>query len=185
MKFAVGLGIAFIVLAAEIFVVVTFVLAPDLPSVGRDAIDRYVGYERDDRGVDLTVTRMAHATRPWLFMAAASSATFGDGPYYRTSRSYQVVTVTVTLPPGPGGGATSSETTYRSGSGGRALPYPPKEVWCVLLEDGEGRSRVVFAALHSDLYNAGWIMHEASAAPASAELEHTLSEIGCALQIGG
>ena len=136
MKFAVGLGIALVVLAAEIFVVATFILAPDLPSVGQSAVDQYVRYQRAQLGADFTITRVVHATKPWLFTAAASSATFGDSPYYRTSQSYQVVTVTVTREPGPGAGPVGRQISVRPSTGARAVPYPPKEVWCAILKNG-------------------------------------------------
>jgi hypothetical protein len=194
MKFAVGLGVGFVVLMAEIFAIATLIVAPALPPNGRIAIDQYLRYERARLGTDLTVTQMVHATRPWLFTAAASSETFSDGYYYDTSRSYE--SEPATLDPGvtwlvPGTATQESSPAWTisqtvssvwPNSGRRALPYPPKEVWCVVLKGREPGVRVIFAALHSDLCNADWIVHEPNGKAASPELAATLSEIGCDLE---
>lgn len=194
MKFAVGLGIGFVVLMAEVFAIAALIVAPALPPNGRIAIDQYIRYERTRLGTDLAIAQMVHATRPWLFPAAASSETFGDGLYFRTSRSYEIETATPEPGPTlPAAGTATPESSPASSvpqivsplwrnNGLRALPYPPKEVWCVVLKGGEPGARVIFVALHSDLYNAAWIVHEPDGAPGSRELAGALSEIGCDLE---
>jgi hypothetical protein len=180
MKFAVGLGIAFVALAAEVFFVATLILEPALPPDGRVAIDEYVRFERS-LGVDMTVTRIVHATKPWLFTAAASAETFGDSPYYCTRRSYSPALATTE--PGPPGSIPVARSSSRRDCAARAVPYPPKEVWCVALRSDEQPPKLIFAALHFDLYNADWIVHEPAASPGTAALASTLREIGCDLKL--
>jgi hypothetical protein len=55
----------------------------------------------------------------------------------------------------------------------------------VLLEPGdlEGR-RLVFVALHQDLYNADWIVHEGPAGASDADLGAVLVRLGCDVEYG-
>jgi hypothetical protein len=53
-------------------------------------------------------------------------------------------------------------------------------VWCVLLGSQHGDA-VVFEALHRDLYNAQWLVHEAIKAWPGSELQAQLDAIGCTL----
>ena len=50
-----------------------------------------------------------------------------------------------------------------SSSRGMPLPFPAKEMWCVLLEiddlSGVTSYRGVFVGLHMDMYNADWVVH--------------------------
>jgi len=68
----------------------------------------------------------------------------------------------------------------------RPIPYPPTEVWCVLLKlASEDAYSVVFANLHMDMYNAQWIIHEGEKAPfTQGFLEHVAS-LGCDLDLSG
>ena len=54
---------------------------------------------------------------------------------------------------------------------------------CVVLEAAEqdGRaSRLVYVALHQDLYNAAWIVHEADVLPVDPDTARDLAALGCA-----
>ena len=45
-------------------------------------------------------------------------------------------------------------------------------------------SRLVFVALHQDLYNAAWVVHEAEEPPLGSDSEADLAELGCASILG-
>ena len=135
----------------------------------RVELDKYLAYKSTSAG-QVTVVRTARARRPWQFGADGvraqilSQTTFGDQPYYRVDR------------------------TYREGwNGPRPLPYPPQQAYCVLLEQkhsAEGLGyMVVLVALHQDLYNAAWVVHEGGEAPYAAQFVAGLSEIGCDLRL--
>lgn len=57
--------------------------------------------------------------------------------------------------------------------GGKPLLYPPKTIWCLQLTYADAPSRVILLALHEDLYNAEWIIHDI------ATSSKTLTLIGC------
>lgn len=73
------------------------------------------------------------------------------------------------------------------------LPYPPKEVVCVLLARdrqsavgamGERTHAVVFVAYHSDLlWNQGWVVHEGEGDPFAAPIREALESVGCDLDL--
>jgi hypothetical protein len=107
------------------------------------------------------------------------TVTYGKGTFYRSDARY------VRRTPTPGLFGLSTRMSLRP------LPYPPTEVWCVLLRLGNGESgssnvasRVVFVVLHQDLYNAAWVVHEAEMLSLSSDLEADLAELGCASVLG-
>ena len=79
------------------------------------------------------------------------------------------------------------------------LPYPPKEVWCALVEgvsldadpegvDGGRTYEILFLGLHMTMYNADWMVHKGTPLEmglgsrlVDAELQETLTAIGCEL----
>ena len=71
------------------------------------------------------------------------------------------------------------------------LPFPPEEVWCVLLKrdrfltyepGGETAYQVVFVSYHTDrLWNQGWVIHEGAENPLAPAFIDALSTIGCDL----
>jgi hypothetical protein len=74
---------------------------------------------------------------------------------------------------------------YEEG-GTRPLPYPPEQVWCVLLErDGtygphpENVYDVVFVALHMDLHNADLMVHKGSQHLSASEARGVMGAMGC------
>ncbi len=63
---------------------------------------------------------------------------------------------------------------------------PPVQVWCATLERraaGSSASELgaVFIALHQDLYNGDWVVHEAAADVLSTQSFEVASAIGCKL----
>lgn len=69
------------------------------------------------------------------------------------------------------------------------LPYPPEEVWCVLLKRGgvstagsgeEIPYQAVFVSFHSDrLWRQGWVVHKGLGNPFAPAFSECLSTIGC------
>jgi hypothetical protein len=117
------------------------------------------------------------AKRPWNLTGEMSHAVFGYSMYF----------------------ASDYGPAWPSGNEPTRLPYPPKEVWCALVEgasldaDPEGSDvgttyEVLFVGLHMTMYNADWMVHKGMPlGPASqfslsdVELQETLRAIGCEL----
>ena len=102
-----------------------------------------------DRGV--TIVQYVQARLPQNFRAEMSEASYGNTPYYIT--------------------------THRANPdypGQKPLPYPPNELWCVKLKSTDvAAPPVVVLALHQDIFNADWVMHEVS------DPETVLPAVGC------
>jgi len=81
--------------------------------------------------------------------------------------------------------------------GRKPLPYPPDDLRCVLLQASGSHNKpfdsanagtgsqyaVVFVGLHNDLYNGAWVVHESAYHFPSPELNATLEEVGCMLEL--
>ncbi len=125
----------------------------------RTIIDEYLLYLRTTGETSFKVTNAVLASKPANFNSDMSAGSFSDSLIFQTS---SVV------------GADYSADL-------EPMPYPPDQVWCVLLKDGS-EQRLVFAALHHNLYNADWIVHIPPAAWGSAELDITLASLGCTFE---
>lgn len=118
----------------------------------------FANYVRVASGQNVAIERTVRAAHPGRFTQAMSKATYGDSVYYATAYGLQQLAET-----GRGG--------QRTISGPRPLPYPPKELWCVQLSNGD----TIAIAQHQDMYNADWILHEISDQAAIA------ATVGCNL----
>ena len=152
------LRIALALLAPTVFVIV-FAAAtyqPEPSGLAESVLRAYLYRDLISRRAT-SIQQMIEATRPGNFTPQMSKATFGSGPYYRTTFSDRP----------------------SADQGSRALPFPPVEVWCALLRQSDSTPpRVVFYAQHQDLYNADWIVHEPTA-QTLPELNASLAAIGC------
>jgi len=165
---AVSLALLLVALGA---LVGAFVAAEARRPVGWEAeLEKYVEYRDSLSSGTTTAQLVARASQPWNFSRDMSHASFGDSVYYRTDYGYDA---------GRGGGP-------------RPLPFPPDEVWCVLLQRdrasttdsvGEITQEVVFSVLDRDMYNADWVIHEGASAPFSPEFMEDLSLVGCDLAL--
>jgi hypothetical protein len=134
------------------------------------ALDAYVEY-KDTLSPGTTMVRaVERAQRPWNFSRDMSRAVFGDNVSYQTDYTYDENRRTSAKP----------------------RPFPPQEVWCVLLERDpssasaptkETTYAVVFVAEHHDLHNADIVVHEGAADLFSRKLGDSLSLIGCDLNL--
>lgn len=112
------------------------------------------------------VRLLARAERPWNLTKDLSWLALGDSVYFETDHPL---------------------TRGRS-VGPSPLPYPPKEVWCALLESedeatGVRSYAVVLVGLHMDMYSADWMLHQAPSQPFSTAFREALSALGCDLRL--
>ena len=126
-----------------------------LPAGAESRLDQYIAHSLSPGSI--TAHSVKRARKPWNFNQAVSSRVDGDTVCYQTDSSYS----------------------------GMPLPFPPKEMWCVLLET-DARSGVtpyggVFVGLHMDMYNSDWVVHEIATDFSTPGFEETLSLIGCDL----
>jgi hypothetical protein len=102
-----------------------------------------------DRGVE--IAQYVQARLPQSFRAEMSAASYGNTPYYVTDHR--------------------DNPNY---PGVKPLPYPPNDLWCVKLKSADPTvPQVVVMALHQDIYNADWVMHEVT------DPETVLVAVGC------
>jgi hypothetical protein len=147
----VPVAIGLVLLAAEL----------QRPMEWRVRADQHVVWLAEHAGRQWTVHGAAAAHRPSAFDADMSIKVYGDSGYYQTDVSYEGKNV-----------------------GPRPLPYPPRELWCVWLEPAgvaDGAARVVFVALHQDLYGGDWLLHDAPGPALSTECQAILEAVGCDL----
>jgi hypothetical protein len=132
------------------------------PPAWREQLDRYLAFQAASQSVQMTVLATSHASEPWQFTTDLGGNTIADSSFFATDLRY------------------SSE-----GQGVNIMPYPAAGVWCVLLRregsSTRGRRQVVFLAMHENLYNADWIVHEGAWEPFSPQFVAGLARIGCAL----
>jgi hypothetical protein len=140
-----------LVLALPIVAVLIIVLSGNRSGTStsmESLVGSYV-YPFLDHGVE--IVQFVPARLPQNFRAEMSAASYGNTPYYATTHR--------TNPDYPGQ---------------KPLPYPPNDVWCVKLESTDPAApRMVVLALHQDIYNADWVMHEVT------NSETVLAAVGC------
>ena len=149
-----------------IVVVAQIPAEPGLPTDVRTLLDQYLAYTYAPG----TVNRLAveRASWPGHLDRAMGYQVFGQSVIYQTDT-------------GPAG--------YETG-GARPLPYPPEDLWCVLLErDGtfgphlENRYDVAFVALHMDIHNADLMVHTGPQTLSDGEAEDLFATFGCQLEL--
>ncbi len=158
---AMAVGVALVLLA----LLLIFVLSPSgQRSTWETALSDYLTYKRTLFGKSFAVSLSMQARTPMAFTEAWSGATFGDTQYYAVDYLYDA----------------------EGSLGQRPLPFPPQEVWCVLVKErgapeGTDPYQLLFVALHQDLYNADWVVHEGVAELLSQEAAAAMTALGCEL----
>jgi hypothetical protein len=119
---------------------------------------------------------LVRAGRPWNLSAELGLTTAGDSLYFETDQPYDLqpegaAPVEAGVPTG----------AVRSGSWGERtpLPYPPQEVWCVLVQSTAGRQVILLALHHREPYQTDWIIHQQRAAPSPSGWMELLDLLGC------
>jgi hypothetical protein len=131
----------------------------------RSIVTSYIEYQ--GWGKQVTIAQAVKARAPYNFTKELNLFTYGEAPYYMVNE------------------------TSSSYNGSRPIPYPPKEVWCVLLQQqtsGNDTFSLIFANLHEDMYMAEWIVHqcecsESEPPPLSQAFLDDIASLGCDLDL--
>ena len=145
------IGLALLVPAVAVLVVVLVNNRSDQLDPRQQVVQAYVQYRGKSLSQPLVVGEYTEARLPQNFRPIMSELSYGDTPYYQTTQR--------------------TNTNY---PGQKPLPYPPTDLWCVqLLTPDPTAPKVVLAALHQDIYNAEWIVHEVT------DPETVMAAVGC------
>ncbi|MBN1658409.1 MAG: hypothetical protein JXA93_08420 [Anaerolineae bacterium] len=130
----------------------------ELPARGQAQLDEYLVYAFPRGGIAVgAIDRAAHPSR---LTAEIAGPAFGSNVHFQTDL-----------------GASDVDEGSLS-----PLPFPPAEVWCVLLKgEGPPAGQVVLVARYLDLYVGDWIVHPGPDDASSVEAQHLLSTLGCNL----
>ncbi len=167
------------------------------PATWEDVTYSYIKQRGWTWGQQVTIKQAVKARTPDNFTQDSNFHTYSAAsPYYtvdETASSDQnsrpgayaagdLITETILSTPGYNGPSTA--TTSSGFRMGRPIPYPPTEVWCVLLKLASTDTYfVVFANLHQDMYNAQWIIHEGEKSPFSQTFLERVASLGCDLDL--
>ncbi len=183
MKRALFVTIPLVVALASIVTVSTAMLS--FPAGAQQALHAYLQHvqtagapgERQTLRPDLIV----RASRPWELGPELGLPTFGDSGYFRADGRHARPTQP---PPTPFWQRYATYSTESDPLDDRpALPFPPEEVWCVLLK-GQPRGRAVLVARHHrEPYYTEWIVHQGPRIPLGQPFLETLSALGCGLDL--
>jgi hypothetical protein len=123
----------------------------DQPDPRQQELQTYLHCRSTVYAQPLQIGESIQARLPQNFRADMSKASFGNTPYYETD---------CRLNP--------------NNTGQKPMPYPPNDLWCVkvISADPDAPSAVV-VALHQDIYNADWVVHEVT------DPETVLAAVGC------
>jgi hypothetical protein len=135
-------------LAPVLLVAVLLVAVQGRSPSWQDALNQYLNYKNMAQRDPFTVEAVVEAAEPWNLTRDLSADAYGESVHFITRR-YRVEP-TDDSPIAPAGASSGSL---------KPLPFPPQDVWCVLLKSGKNL-QLVFVALHQDLYNADFVIHE-------------------------
>jgi hypothetical protein len=167
---------AFLILATAIVAALLIAREQTLPSAAQAALDKYVLYRQSLPSASAMVEQVTRAAFPSNFSADMSNASYGHSHLYRTTqddREPRAVNLTHDA-------LTTLSVQYVGAD--RPIPFPPADLWCVLLKH-DHQQQVAFVALHQDLYNADWLVHEPRAAIGTRTLSDQLARLGCNLKL--
>jgi len=131
------------------------------PPDWRVELNDYIRYDQSRFAGGTRVQAITAARKPWNFSPEMSKLVFGKS-VFRTDNNYD----------GTPGGSID-------------LPYPPEQVWCVLLSRSDRFSQnstneIVFVAHHNDqVWWRDWVVHQGAAVQADPEFKQNIALIGC------
>jgi hypothetical protein len=133
-----------------------------LPAGAQLRLDQFIAHELPPG--DTTVQAAERAKRPEHFERDAGYTVFGDSGCYETDR-----------------GLNGNDA-----GGPMPLPYPPEQLWCILLQHKDAKANrtsyaIVFAAMHMDMHNADWMIHDGPRDLSILGLAESLAQLGCSL----
>jgi hypothetical protein len=154
------------------------------PDRGQTLLNTYLS-RIADIGQSARVVQTVPALRPFRFTREMSDYSLGYGVYYQTTDVVQRPQPAATRAPDPlatlypRNESTPAVTYYPagSGSGGRALRFPPDYASCILIERG-AKFEVVVVAEHHDTWNADWVLHTSTLSP-----QKLIETLGCDLNL--
>jgi hypothetical protein len=126
----------------------------------QDHLDHYLAYLRTAGQPSYQLLTAVPSSMPDNFTPQMSAESFSDSFIFQTSRTPNL--------------------EYSAGL--QPMPYPPAELWCVLLVGGE-QQQLVYLALHDTLKNADWIVHVPTDPWGSPQLQYNLQNLGCTLDV--
>jgi hypothetical protein len=136
---------------------------PGPPADAWGVLAAYLGFRNGSATADWEAVQLFPAEHPTAFELGWSLASYSLGPMYQTTWNERLAAVEATR------AAARAVTGSAPGAGLRPLPYPPRDAWCVELGRSEAAERDwVVVALHADLYNADWVVHELAPADVAA-----------------
>jgi hypothetical protein len=139
------------------------------PANWENLVDSYLTYKNTTRYNELSISKIDEAQKPWNFKSYMSALSYSDSINFQVdirNDFYQNGTDPSKYPP---------------------LPYPPNKLWCIRLnnrqtsinDDDTSLPNIIVVALHSDLYNADYVIHEMTRLSQNIELNSNLNQIGC------
>jgi len=166
-----------VLMLASILIVGWLVIVPRssgrTPENWRATLDQYLDQVYAVSETRPTVIATVRADQVTNFQET-DFVTFGQGEYFSIDVHYPITETAQSAEP-------PVQTSEQARLGGRPLPYPPVELWCVQLQHADGKQAVVFVAQHEDMFIAEWVMHVGETAPFSPEFVDFVKQVGCAL----
>ncbi len=155
MKRVPKIGLALLLPGLAILAVVLANNRPDQLDPRQRVVQAYVQYRGKSLSRPLGIGEYTEARLPQNFQASLSKISYGDTPYYQTTQR--------------------TNTRY---PGQKPLPYPPSDLWCVKLSSADPAApSVIVVALHQDIYNADWVVHELT------DQAKVLPTVGCKFSV--
>jgi hypothetical protein len=179
-KRALFIVIPVLVALASVVAVTAATLA--FPTAAQSVLDEYLHFISTSSPPThlIGVKTRVRANRPWNLNQDLDYPVFGTSWHYQTDQRLDWQPLALET-------AEWQLTVVQEGDARLApdrrlpLPFPPQELWCVLLESGS-RDQVIFLARHHrEPYYTEWVVHQGPKAPFSQSLLDTLSDIGCNL----
>jgi hypothetical protein len=147
----------------------------------QDELSQYLRYKSESVNEIYDIHAYAKGKTPWNLHMENNKVSLGESEYYQTDFRY-------------GEELSEDEVTFIIGKSPDnnliPLPFPPNEVWCVLLKRVNGAetnfpdddvATLVLVALHQDLYNADYVVHEIRSEIQDETSYEIAEELGCAL----
>lgn len=151
MNSLVKIGLALILPAAAIVVMLIANNQPDQLDPRQREVQTYLHCRSSAYSDTVRIGEYVQARLPQNFQAEMSKASFSNTPYYKTDCRFNP-----------------------DRAGYKPMPYPPNDLWCVKINSTDPDAPLaIVVALHQDIYNADWVVHEMT------DPEAVLSAVGC------
>lgn len=155
------------------------------PLAAQNELDNTIHFLNSSLGQDKSalyeVQTMVRASRPWNLRPELNYLTLGDSLVFHTDLRYSSPTPQLQTPVWNQYFDHNSDSTLVNGR--PSLPFPPQDVWCILLSDGT-RDQLLLLALHNqEPYKTDWIVHQGPSGSFDQTFLSILSDMGCDLSL--